>query len=268
MSNFIGAIVGDTCGSVYEWNNAKEYDAIQFFNEGIKPTDDSVLSCAVADWLASTNGGTDSNQKEVLINRLRTYGHKFPNAGYGRKFKGWLNSENTDPIGSCGNGAGMRCSACGYVAKTYEEALDLAKKSAEVTHNHEEGIKGAQAIAGAVWMARQGWDKSDIKSKIEEDFGYDLNRRVDDIHGSHKFDATCQVTVPEAIIAFLEADDFEECFYKAIWIGGDSDTVACMACAIGGAYYGVPSYIAEAVWATLPKELKDAIKKFEDYVSL
>ena len=266
MTNFIGAIVGDTCGSVYEWHNASDYNSIQFFNEKMRPTDDSVLSCAVADWLASTDGGKTENQKDVLINRLRAYGHQHPNAGYGHKFKAWLNSENTEPIGSFGNGAGMRCSACGYVAKTYEEALDLAKKSAEVTHNHEEGIKGAQAIAGAVWMARQGWDKEDIKSTIENDFGYDLNRKVDDIHGSHKFDATCQVTVPEAIIAFLEANDFEECFYKAIWIGGDSDTVACMACAIGGAYYGVPSYIAEAVWEVLRKDLKTAIKKFEDYV--
>lgn len=268
MSNFIGAIVGDTCGSVYEWHNAKVYDDIEILSEGIRPTDDSVLSCAVADWLVSTDGGKTESQKEVLVNKLKAYGHEHPHAGYGGKFKAWLNSEKTDPIGSFGNGAGMRCSACGYVAKTYAEALELAKKSAEVTHNHEEGIKGAQAIAGAVWLARKGCHQEDIALKIEKDFGYNLNRKVNDIHGSHGFDATCQVTVPEAIIAFLEASDFEECFYKSIWIGGDSDTIACMACAIGGAYFGVPSYIAEKVWSVLPDDLKKAIKKFEDYVSL
>lgn len=264
-TNWMGAIIGDTAGSIYERENAKNYEGIDFFKKGCRFTDDSVLTCAVADWLMETNAGMTNNSNDVLINKLKDYGHRHPHAGYGGMFHKWLNSDDRKPFNSFGNGSGMRCSACGFIARSYSEALILARMSAEVTHNHIEGIKGAQAISGAIWMARNGCDKEYIKERIEGDFGYKLDKTIDELHNSHPFDATCQVTVPEAIMAFLESNSFEECFKKAIWVGGDSDTIADMACAIGGAYYGIPSKIVEHIFKLLPEDLKETVIKFSNY---
>lgn len=263
MNNFIGCIAGDIIGSYYEHHNAATYDDIVFFVKGSRFTDDSVLACACAEWLLDTKGGTVENQKDVLIDAYQKYANVHPNAGYGGSFRNWFLANSREPIGSCGNGAGMRVAACGYYAKTLEEALELAKKSAEVTHNHVEGIKGAQAITEAIFLARTGKSKETIKKRITEDFGYDLDRKIDDIQGTHPFDATCQVTCPEAIIAFLEGDSFEDVIRKAIWVGGDSDTIACMAGGIAGAYYGVPSWIQDYVLRLLPEDLKDIVKRFD-----
>lgn len=264
-TNWLGGIIGDTAGSIYEWHNAEKFDDISIFKVGCRFTDDTVLTCAVADWLMETNAATTENEKDVLIDKLKSYGHHHPHAGYGGMFHKWLNSEDRKPFNSFGNGSGMRVSPCGYIAKTYDEAIILAKKSAEVTHNHIEGIKGAQAIAACIWMARNGYDKKTIKHRIEKDFEYNLDKKVDELHKSHPFDATCQVTVPEAIIAFLESKSFEDCFKKAIWIGGDSDTIADMACAIASACYGIPSYIAEHIFKLLPEDLKKITIEFSRY---
>lgn len=264
---FIGAIIGDVCGSVYEWRNAKNKEDIKLtFKAPSRFTDDTVLSCAVADWIVDSENATTENQREILEKKLDKYGKAHPYAGYGHIFREWLAKDKKEPMGSYGNGSGMRCSACGCAAKTYEEVLSLAKKSAEVTHDHEEGIKGAQAISFAIWSILARTPKEYLKEEIEREFGYDLNKTVDEIHGSHKFDATCQVTVPEAIIAFLEGNSFDEVFEKAIWIGGDSDTIADMACALAGAYYGIPEGYYEELEHVLTDDLRESINKFKEYI--
>lgn len=272
MGNFLGAIAGDVIGSVYEWHNVKRRGSVEFFKPGCKFTDDSVLTCAVADWLLHDSG----HSNEGLAKRLKKYGKRHPGAGYGGMFRKWLNSESIEPFNSFGNGAGMRCSAVGYYADTYEEAKELAKKSAEVTHNHPEGIKGAQAISCAIWMARNGYDLGEIEARIEEDFDYDFNNRIDQlvtvdkdgniVSRAHGFDATCQVTVPEAIIAAVDSVSFEDTIDNAIFIGGDSDTIADMAGAIAGAYYGVPQWIQEKTLSCLSDDLLDVVAEFEDYI--
>ena len=272
MGNFLGGIAGDVIGSVYEWHNVKRRGAVEFFKPGCKFTDDSVLTCAVADWLLHDSG----HSNEGLAKGLKKYGKRHPNAGYGGMFRKWLNSDSIEPFNSFGNGAGMRCSAVGYYADTYEEAKELAKKSAEVTHNHPEGIKGAQAISCAIWMARNGYDLGEIEARIEEDFDYDFNNRIDQlvtvdkdgniVSRAHGFDATCQVTVPEAIIAVVDSVSFEDAIDNAIFIGGDSDTIADMAGAIAGAYYGVPQWIQEKTLSCLSDDLFDVVAEFEDYI--
>jgi ADP-ribosylglycohydrolase len=267
MGNFLGGIAGDVIGSVYEWHNVSKMGA-EFFKRGYRFTDDTVLTCAVADWL--TNDAEHSS--EGLVKRLRKYAEAHPDAGYGTMFRNWYRSDSDEPINSFGNGSGMRCSAVGYFAESYDEAMDLAKRSAEVTHNHPEGIKGAQAIACAIYMARNGFEKEEILAKLEKDFEYEF-KRMDDIvkidgNGnvtwrSHKFNATCQVTVPEAITAFFESVSYEDAIDNALLIGGDSDTIACMAGAIAGAFYGVPQYIQEKTLACLSEDLFEAVRNFE-----
>lgn len=259
---YIGALIGDYCGSIYEWNNTHEEspDSIEILKNG-KFTDDSVLTVAIMEWLVSTGG---ENSKE-LIEYLKDWATNYPDAGYGGKFKTWVLSDSDKPINSYGNGAGMRVSPCAFYANTLEECLDLAKKSAEVTHNHEEGIKGAQAIAEAIYLARSGAGKQDMKRILEEDFKYDLSKPISEIGTkSHKFDATCQVTVPEAIICFLESYDFIDCIKKSIWIGGDSDTIAAMACSIAEPYYGLPHFIMEDMKNKLPDDMKKTIILFNE----
>lgn len=267
MTNIIGAIAGDVIGSVYEWFNVKTEEEVSFFDSRCKPTDDSVLTCAVADWLLATSVGvSDEESRRILEEKLDEFGHAHPNAGYGHMFRDWLIKpiDMKEPLNSFGNGSGMRCSAVGFWAKSYKEVLDLAKKSAEVTHNHPEGIKGAQAIAACIYLARLNSTKEYIRERIGREFGYDLNRKIKDIAHVHKFDATCQVTVPEAIICFLESNSYEDAIRKAISIGGDSDTIACMAGGIAGAYYGVPAYIAEKTMSLLPNDLFNVVVDFED----
>lgn len=259
---YIGALIGDYCGSIYEWNNTHEEspDSIEILKNG-KFTDDSVLTVAIMEWLVSTGGKSSKD----LIEYLKDWSTNYPDAGYGGRFKTWVLSDSDKPINSFGNGAGMRVSPCAFYANTLEECLDLSKKSAEVTHNHEEGIKGAQAIAEAIYLARSGAGKQDMKRILEEDFKYDLSKPITEIGTkSHKFDATCQVTVPEAIICFLESRDFIDCIKKSIWIGGDSDTIAAMACSIAEPYYGMPHFIMEDFKNKIPDDMKSVIIKFNE----
>ena len=177
----------------------------------------------------------------------------------------WLFSWNHDdqrPYGSFGNGAGMRVSPCGFFAKSLEEALSLARKSAEVTHNHPEGIKGAQAVASSIYLARTGHSKEQIREYVSRTFNYDLNRTCDDIRPEYGFDVSCQGSCPEAIIAFLDSTGFESALRLAVSLGGDSDTIACMAGGIAAAYYGVPAEIAEEVLSRLPEDMKDVLRRF------
>lgn len=236
----LGAIIGDVVGSVYEWNNIKTKD-FELFKPNCFFTDDTVMTVAVANALLLTrekqsNTNDKISFKEELIKQMQDFGRKFPNAGYGGMFSGWLVSDNPKPYNSFGNGSAMRVSPCGYIAVTLDEALLLAKASAEVTHNHPEGIKGAEATASAIFLARCGKSKEEIKEYIEENF-YTLDKTLDEIRPNYSFNETCQETVPQAIQAFLESVDFEDAIRNAISLGGDSDTLAAITGSIAWAYY-------------------------------
>jgi ADP-ribosylglycohydrolase len=194
------------------------------------------------------------------------WGDGYPDRGYGGMFYEWLfplDESEMGPYNSYGNGAGMRVSPCGYIARTLDEALDLAKQSAEVTHNHPEGIKGAQAIASAIFLARQHTPKEEIRQYIEQTFGYDLQRTCDDIRPTYEFDETCQGSCPEAIIAFLDSTDYESAIRLAISLGGDSDTIACMTGGIAAAYYGIPDWMIEKAVKYLPNDMIEIINRFD-----
>lgn len=259
--NYIGGIIGDYFGSVYEFSNfdrAKTFFDVELTKSG-SFTDDTVLTVAVMDWLNVCGG----ENKDMLGVKLKEWGRKYNNVGYGPRFRNWLISDNNEPIGSFGNGSAMRVSPCAYFANTLDECLDLAEKSSVVTHNTNNGVTGAQAIAEAIYLARSGAGKDDMKRILSEDFVYDLDKPLEEIGSeAHGFDATCQITVPEAIICFLNGFDFIDTIKKAIWIGGDSDTIACMAASIAEAYYGIPHCVMEEFKLKLPSDMKEVIIEF------
>ncbi len=251
----LGAIIGDIIGSVYEFHNVRSTD-FEMFGAGTDFTDDSVLTIATMD---SILNGID------YVTAYQSYGRKYPNRGYGGYFQSWIHADQPKPYNSYGNGSAMRVSPVGWAYDKLEEVLEQAKRSAEVTHNHPEGIKGAQATAAAVFMARTGSSKADIKKYIQETFGYDLERRIDDIRPVYRFNETCQQTVPEALIAFLESEDYESAIRLAISIGGDSDTVACITGGIAEAFYKeVPEWIVEKALDLLPEDVIKLIGEFSN----
>ena len=251
----LGAIIGDTVGSVYEFNNIKTTD-FPFFSPRSNYTDDSVMSMAVADWLLRDAGHYMQELEQSMVSFANKY--PCPMGGYGGGFHKWLFSgRERRPYNSWGNGSAMRASACGWVADTLEETERIAKISAEITHNHPEGIKGAQATAAAIFLARTGKSKADIKGYVSAKYGYDLDRTCDQIRPSYQFDESCQGTVPEAIIAFLESSDFESAIRLAVSLGGDSDTLACITGGIAEAYYKfIPAWIVAEMWRRLPADFK------------
>jgi ADP-ribosylglycohydrolase len=249
----IGAIAGDIIGSVYEWHNVKTVDFNLFCHKSTF-TDDSVLTLATMAAIINQRSYTETYQ---------LFGRNYPHRGYGSHFFSWIHSENPAPYNSWGNGSAMRVSPVGWYGNSLDEVMVEAQKSAEVTHNHLEGIKGAQSTAAAIYMARTGKTKDEIRKFITDTFGYDLNRKIDNIRPSYEFDVSCQGSVPEAIIAFLESTDFENAIRLAISIGGDSDTIACIAGGIAEAYYQtVPENIIENVLKILPKELVKIMEEF------
>ncbi len=242
----IGAIIGDISGSVFEGHNNRSKD-FYFFDRNSHFTDDSVLTFATAKVLLDGGDYTYAYQ---------TFARAYPDRGYGGGFRKWMWQESPQPYNSFGNGSAMRVSPVGFAFADLETTLAEAKRSAEVTHNHPEGIKGAQAVALAIWMARQGNQKDAIRQAIETQFGYDLSRNCDFIREVNGFDATCQGSVPEAITCFLESTDFEDCIRLAISIGGDSDTIACIAGGIAQAYYReIPAWIVAETRARLPAQI-------------
>ena len=250
----LGAIAGDIIGSRFEFANIKSKD-FDLFSDSSRLTDDSILSIAVAD--AILQGGS----YQQFIHR---YGNNYPGRGYGDRFFDWLKAEYPTPYGSYGNGSAMRVNAVGFAFDSLDQILIEAKKTVEMTHNHPEGIKGAQATAVAIFLARTVHDKDEIKSCVTELFGYDLERTVETIRGYYEFDETCQGTVPEAIICFLEATSFEDAVRNAVSIGGDSDTIACITGSIAEAFYEeVPFNIREQTLLRLPEALADVVHRFE-----
>ena len=249
----IGAIAGDIIGSVYENNNIKTKE-FPLFNPNCRFTDDTVLTVAVADVLLNSGNYTE---------QLKDYCRRYPYAGYGMNFHNWALSSQTKPYNSWGNGSAMRVSPIGFVFDDLDSVLCEAKRSAEVTHNHPEGIKGAQATATAIFLARTKKDKKLIKSYIATTFGYDLDFSLDLIRPDYQFHVSCQGSVPQAIVAFLEATDFEDAIRNAISIGGDSDTIACITGGIAQAFYGeVPKAIAQPTLDLLDRPLRQITEAF------
>ena len=277
----LGAIVGDIVGSVYEWNNIKTKD-FPLFRDDCFFTDDTVMTCAVAE--AIMNGG----QKDDFIDAMKKYGRRYPSADYGARFNRWLMTDNREPYNSFGNGSAMRVSPCAWVMEATTDELPsevkrLAQLSSEVTHNHPEGIKGAMATADAIYMCRYffGGYASDkgklnsvnpeeikrrIKEHIEKEYGYDLSKTLDEIRPTYHFNETCQDTVPQAIVAFLESTDFEDAIRNAISLGGDSDTLAAITGSIAEAAYGIPEWITNKVYTYLDEPLKDVLRRWEEFV--
>lgn len=251
----IGAIAGDIIGSVYEWHNIKT-KAFELFSPECTFTDDSVMTVAVA--LALLRGGA----AEDYVHAMQLLGRRYPDAGYGGRFSRWLRTSWPKPYNSYGNGSAMRVSPAAWVADSLEQTLQLARWSAEVTHDHPEGIKGAQAIAASVWMARQGCSKEEIRTYVSETFGYDMDRTCDQIRPGYTFDVSCQGSVPEAIIAFLEGTDFEDVIRTAVSLGGDTDTIAAMAGSIAEPFYGVPMELRQECEARLPQDMKEIVDGF------
>ena len=252
----LGAIAGDIIGSVYEFNNVKTKN-FPLFCEDSSYTDDTIMTVAVADWLMY--GGD-------LATTMQHYGKTYPcpMGGYGGRFSIWLHEKNPKPYNSWGNGSAMRVSPVGWYFDSLEETMKVAKETAIVTHNHPEGIKGAQAVAAGIFLARNKKTKKDIKDFIEKTFGYDLNRTCDEIRPAYRFNESCQGTVPEAFIAFLESKDYEDAIRLAVSLGGDSDTLACITGGIAEAYhqYTLPTFIQEKVYALLDKDLREIVKEF------
>ena len=279
----LGALIGDTVGSIYEFCNIKTTD-FPLFSDGSSFTDDSVMTIAVADWLLHDPVRSQQGLEECLVK----WGHKYPDAGYGGAFSRWLfmpefqsvfrdrNTETGDsfphgvrhPYNSWGNGSAMRASACGWLAQSVEDALDLGRRSAMITHNHPEGIKGAQAVATAIYLARMGSTKRKIYQYLEDTFGYDLSRDCDDIRPTYHFDESCQGTLPAALAAFFASRDFESAVRLAVSLGGDSDTVACITGAIAEAFYhDIPSTVVEEMHRRLPDEFWTVINEVYAAVS-
>ena len=254
----IGAIAGDIIGSVYEQYPIKTKD-FPLFHPQCRFTDDTVLTIAVASAILS-----DGDYLKAVLE----LGRKYPHAGYGGTFVRWLHSKDPRPYNSWGNGAAMRVSPVGVAFDAVDKVLAEAACTAEISHNHPEGIKGAQATALAVFLARTTRDKHMVREEITDRFGYDLNRSIEDIRPTYAFDVSCQGTVPEAIISFLESSSYEDAVRNAISLGGDSDTLACITGGIAEAFYGsVPVHIRDEVEKVLPKDLWQITVRFQQVYS-
>jgi ADP-ribosyl-[dinitrogen reductase] hydrolase len=248
----LGAIAGDVIGSVFEWERIKT-KSFDLFSPATDFTDDSVMTIACAEVLL---------HKGEYADAYRRWGNAYPGRGYGGMFARWLMQDETGPYNSFGNGSAMRVSPVGFAFTTLEETLKEAKRSAEVTHNHPEGIKGAQATACAIFLARTGSTKEQIHKTISDRFHYDLTRTVDSIRPAYSFNETCQLTVPEAIIAFLDSTDYEDAIRNAVSLGGDSDTLACITGGIAAAFYrSIPEEIAARTTRLLPKDMIDILQE-------
>lgn len=256
----LGAITGDIIGSVYEWHNIKTKDFV-LFSPRCTFTDDSVMTLAVAEGMLE-GGAEREASAEAIVRAMRKYGRMYPNAGYGGRFGAWLWAYEPQPYNSWGNGAAMRVASVGWMFEDLKTTEDFAAVSAAVTHDHPEGIKGAQTTAAAIYMARMGTDKADIKRYIADTYAYDLGRTLADIRPSYRFNESCQETVPEAIIAFLESTDFEDAIRCAVSLGGDSDTLAAITGSIAEAAYGIPDAIAQKALSLLDAPLQEVYRRW------
>ena len=253
-----GAIIGDYVGSRYEGRGKRiKHKGFPLFSDDCRFTDDTIMTEAVAEALM---------QGEDFAKAMKRWGNMYPNAGYGGMFKAWLAKDGEEPYNSYGNGSAMRVSPVGWWCDTLEETEALAEISAAVTHNHPEGVKGAQAVASAIYLARTKAGKDDIKKHIDTKYRYDLDWKLEEIRPKYRFNSTCQGSVPEAIIAFLEAEDFEDAVRNAVSLGGDADTQAAIAGSIAEAYYGIPKHLQARVVKDLDEHMRGVVERWEKYL--
>ena len=262
-----GAILGDIIGSPYEFDRGRKTKDFPFFDRGASFTDDSVMTIAVADALMQAEDRNviddESAVKALLIDSMHKWGHKYTNAGYGGRFRTWLRHNECEPYNSWGNGSAMRVSSVSWMFDDLETTRKVARWTAEVTHNHPEGVRGAEATACAVFLARTGSSKEEIRDFITNDIGYDLSRTCDEIRPDYCHVESCQQTVPEAITAFLEGEDFEDVIRTAVSLGGDCDTLTCIAGGIAEAFYGVPAELQAECEARLPSDMRVVLISFK-----
>ena len=256
----LGAIIGDIVGSRFEWNNIKTKN-FDFFAPKCFPTDDSIMTLAIARALLDACPDYE-NLEQSAVTYMQSLGRQYPDAGYGGMFRRWLASENPQPYGSYGNGAAMRVSACGFAAHSLAEAAALSDAVTRPTHTHPEGMKGARATTEAIFLARSGKSIAEIRAHLEQHF-YALDFTLDSIRDSYEFNATCQETVPQALVAFLESTSFEDAIRNAISIGGDSDTLAAITGGIAQAYYGIPTEIRQQALGFLDETQTEILRAFE-----
>ena len=260
----LGAIFGDIVGSAYEFRNTHNYDFV-LLSERSEFTDDSVMTLAVAKGLMKSLGKSDEEVRETLIDCMKQLGKRYPYAGYGGMFFRWVLGDDRRPYNSYGNGSAMRVSSAGWLYGSLEETEHAAGLSAEVTHNHPEGIKGAKATAAAIYMARTGKSKEEIREYVEMTFGYNLNKSMKDIVSRGHGEEICQISVPQALVCFLHSTSYIDTIRKAVSIGGDSDTIACIAGSIAEAYYGMDEEYKQETLKRLSADLKDIVIDFEGY---
>ena len=259
----IGAIIGDIVGSRFEFDDGKKSRAFELFTGECDITDDTVMTVAVAE--ALMDAGPDAGEveiKERLIKSMKKWGNKYPIAGYGARFIHWVLSDDPEPYGSYGNGSGMRVSSVGWLYDSIERTREVARWTAEVTHNHPEGVKGAESVAAAIFMARTGASLVEIRNYIVDEFGYDLSRSLDEIRPGYYHVEDCMRTMPEAFECFLEAGSYEECLRNVMYIGGDTDTLGAIAGAIAEAKWGVPDEIIEGAREFIPADIAGVVERF------
>jgi len=259
-----GAILGDIIGSPYEFDRGSKTKDFPLFSRYSEFTDDTVMTIAVADAFLPVQAETeDDTIRQRVVAKMQKYGRLYPHAGYGGRFRHWLRDRHPKPYNSWGNGSAMRVSSVGWLYNDLETVRRMARLSADVTHNHPEGIKGAEAVASAVFLARTGSTKAEIKTYIEENFHYDLSRTCDEIRPIYYHVESCQETVPEAITAFLEGESFEDVIRTAVSLGGDCDTLTCIAGSIAEGFYGVPEKLKQECCNRLPEQLLDVLQRFD-----
>lgn len=259
----LGAITGDIIGSRFEFDRGNKSKDFELFTPECDYTDDTVMTIAVAE--ALLDSGKDADEKTIkrnLIKSMKKWGQKYPYAGYGQRFIGWVLSDDPKPYGSYGNGSGMRVSSVGWLYDTIERTREVARWTADVTHNHPEGIKGAESVAAAIFMARNYASKEEIEKYIKDEFGYDLSRTLDDIRPTYEHVEDCMHTMPEAFECFLESESYEDCIRNVMYIGGDTDTLGAIAGAIAEAYWGVPDEIKDKADGYMPDEFKQVLSRF------
>lgn len=255
----LGAVIGDIAGSRFEWKNTKSKD-FELFTPECRITDDSVMTLALAQAVLNARSREELGAEAVRC--MQAFGRRWARGCYGGTFSRWLMSEDPCPYGSWGNGAAMRVSACAWAGETLEDALDMARRVTEVTHDHPEGLKGAAAVTSAIWLARHGAGMDEIRAHIEAHF-YALDFTLDEIRPTYGFDVSCQGSVPQAVAAFLESESFEDAIRNAISLGGDSDTIGAMAGSMAEAFYGIPHGLRSSALSYLDEELKLVVEKFE-----
>lgn len=257
-----GAIIGDVVGSVFEFDRGPWTKKFKLFTKNSTYTDDTVMTIAVAEGLL--NAGIDADAdvvKKECIKSMKKWGQAYPHAGYGARFISWVLSDEPTPYGSWGNGSAMRVSAAGLLYPTLTRTLEIARATAEVTHNHPEGIKGAECTAAVMFLARNGATKEEIKNYVNDEYSYDISKSVDEVRPYHKHDESCMDALPKALISFFEGESYEDVIRNAVSLGGDTDTIAAIAGAMAGAFYSVPSDLINQCNSYLEDDMKAVINK-------